>query len=441
MTIQAGIEIGALGQSGSARRATVLFFALALVALAPAVFAIVSWNTGLPDGVTSLEALSRRLSLPILSVEMLIVFVAMAVGFEPLRAIGSLPRTCKAALLGLLLIGFGTALLAAPQPGSAMIRTSITLVHGLFALATAWLISRTWPVRHWLWPMIVAGTVIYGLIAHIFVTLIPDPARFGWLNFGLGVSNVRQIGFYAVVGTSASLGLAAVRKGRRGFILWTGLAALLFSLSFWSGTRSSVVASWGAVLIGALLVPRVRTMRAFGALAISTATGLVLSLVNVPPNGYFGLARILNVGGGGTGDIASGRIPMWTGTFRAIAERPLFGYGEGQFRFVVPESLGFFNHPHNALLQIAFQWGLVGLALSFVLFCAAARRILEARDRDAENVPAQLVAISLLVYSCYEGTLYHPYPIMILALAAAFIIAPLPSSPQRARTEATALRG
>lgn len=423
MTAQGRIESGALGQSETAHRATIISCALVLVALAPAIFALASWNTTLPDGVSPLEALGRRLSLPILLIEMTIVLAAMADGFTPMRAIGNLPRASKAALLGLLVIGFGTALFVAPQPGWAMMRTAITLLHGLFALAAAWLVCRNRAfLRQWLWPMVVVGTVAYGLTAHLFVMLIPDPARFDWANFGLAVVNVRQIGYYAVVGTSASLGLAAVRGGRRGFMVWTALAALLFSLSFWSGTRSSVIAAWGAVVVCAVLVPRLRTTRAVAALLISTATGAVLSLLNVPPSGYFGLARLWGADGGGADAIASGRIPMWTGTLRAIFERPLFGYGEGQFRFVVPESLGFFNHPHNSLLQIALQWGLVGLALTLLLFGTAAGRIFEARNRDAEDVPALLVAASLLIYSFYEGTLYHPYPIMMLTVAAAFLI-------------------
>ena len=424
MTALGRIEIGALNRSGMLPRASLLSLAFVLVALAPAIFAFASWNTGLPDGVSEPEAFSRRLSFPVLLIEMIVLLAAMARGFEPIRAMAGLPRSGRAALLGLLLIGFGTALFAAPQPGWALIRTSITLLHALFALAAAWLVSRDRAMlRRWLWPAIAAGAVAYGLIAHLFAMLIADPARFDWMIFGLGVTHLRQIGFYAVVGTSAALGLAAVRGGRGAFLLWAAVAALLFSLSFWSGTRSSIIACWGAALVGALIVPRLRTMRAFGALGLSTAAGALVSLVNVPASPYFGLARNLGVSVETPDELASGRITIWTGTLRAIFARPLFGYGEGQFRFVVPEGLGFFNHPHNSLLQIALQWGLVGLALSLVLFIAFARRVFEARHRDVENAPALLVATSLLIYSLCEGTLYHPYPIMILAVAAAFLLA------------------
>ena len=38
-------------------------------------------------------------------------------------------------------------------------------------------------------------------------------------------------------------------------------------------------------------------------------------------------------------------------------------------------------------------------------------------------LPAYLTATSLLIYSLYEGTMYHPYPIAMLAVAVAWAFA------------------
>ena len=81
----------------------------------------------------------------------------------------------------------------------------------------------------------------------IFVLAIPDPARFDWLQFGLAVTNIRQTGFYAAVGAAAALGLAAVETRRAHHAGWVAAATACFALSFWSGTRGSVVAVVAAV--------------------------------------------------------------------------------------------------------------------------------------------------------------------------------------------------
>jgi O-antigen ligase len=215
-------------------------------------------------------------------------------------------------------------------------------------------------------------------------------------------------------------------------------------LSCWSGTRGSLLAIVGAYATATFVFPELRRRRALQALALSALFGLLLSLiVFLPPDSRYGLQRIFLASNVGDVDVSSGRLEMWQATLRAILSRPLFGYGEGQFGLVVAESNGL-NHPHNIVLQILLQWGLVGFICFSSLAALVAQRFLAAARTNPQTLPPVLVAAALLIMSLYEGSFYHPYPIMMIALATSFVLASarqggartgtaLPFAPERAR--------
>ena len=155
---------------------------------------------------------------------------------------------------------------------------------------------------------------------------------------------------------------------------------------------------------------------------LSLFGGLAIGLASPTPHPMFGPLRMLV--SSSSDDPGSGRTEIWLGTLRVFRDKPLFGYGESQFRLLVPEVHGAYNHPHNWMLQILFQWGLVGafcyFALAALVWIHFERSV---RDLGDSALPAYLVAISLLVYALYEGTLYDPYPIAMLALAITWAIA------------------
>lgn len=418
---------------------------LLLITFTPAIFALVTWNPAWTEGDATLQGILRRLSIPVLIIELLTVIFALTRGFEPTRAVLSSTRWMRATLGLLILIAFGTAAFVAPNSPLALFRTCIWLLHLLFALATAYLLATHWSgLRSCLWPSIVAGTCAYSLIVPFFVAAVPNPQTFDWGHFGLGVVNVRQIGFYSTVGATAALGFAFYATGRKPWLFWLMAASMMQALSLWSGTRSSVVAITAAFGIGLILLPSMRSARALVSFAVSNLAGAALSLLYAAPSPLFGIARMwTSVNLEGANAISSNRIEMWSGTIRAIGARPLFGYGESQFRAIVPEALGIYNHPHNSILQVTMQWGLIGascfLALAGSLWW---RMYVVTRHRPGQMAPAFLIANGLLIFSLYEGALYHPYPIMMIALAVAFVLGSNthlnPASPQSPAPSATA---
>lgn len=389
-----------------------------LVAAAPVIFSLITWPgmaAGWQNGV-------RHFSLPILAIEMAIVAFAMLKGFEPSATIAGLSRWVKVVLAALLMIAIGTAVLVAPDRQGAILRTSSSVLHLLFALALVFLFAAHWrQVRRTVWQSVVWGTLGYCALVAVMVALVAAPERFDWVHFQLGVTHVRQIGFYSVIGACSALGLAVISQQRGHYFGWVAAASVLLALSFWSGTRSSIVALIAAYFIALWFFPILRTIRAVGALVISLVAGLMLSFLHQVPHSAFGMFRMYNSSTGQDSD--SGRREIWIDTWRTALEHPLFGYGESQFRGLVDAGGGLYNHPHNWPLQILFQWGAIGFACYFALaaliwfkFQSTAQKI------GPAALPAYLTATALIVYSFYEGTLYHPYPIMMLGVAVAWVL-------------------
>lgn len=398
-------------------------FACLLIAATPVIFALSTWNPS--SEYSALLDWTSYLAIPVLAIEIAIILYAMSRGVEPLRPLANASRRTRATLALLVAVAIGTALGVAPAREIAVIRTSSTLIHLLFGLCTAQLLAgKLESLRDWLWPSIVAGCVGYVVVLALFVSRIQDPSSFEWVGFGLGVTHIRQTGFYCTVGAGAAIGLAIAARDIRKFFLWTIAASAFFGLSFWSGTRSSLLAVPAALGACWLFLPPARSARSIFALGGSIAFGALLSLVHAAPSPVYGWGRLFgSVAKESVNDLSTGRLTIWSGTLRVFLERPLFGFGESQFRYVVPESLEVFNHPHNSLIQLLLQWGLVGAICVLALASEQLRTFVRlSRERQEESLPAALVLAGLLAFSLYEGSLYHPYPVMMISLALAFVL-------------------
>ncbi|WP_162806504.1 O-antigen ligase family protein [Sphingosinicella terrae] len=396
-----------------------------LVALAPFLFALASWN---PSGERRIgQALALGLSLPITLIELLVIVLALASGFEIRRTLGAMPAWAKLLLATLLAVAIGTALTAV-IPARAWIRTAQLAIHLLFGLS-AWHLFRTrWAgLASSAWWWITIGTCLYVAMVAAWVFAVHDEPRFDWKSFGLAVGHIRQTGFYSAAGAGAALGLAAIARSRSGYALAVAAATLLVALSCWSGTRGSLFAVFAAFAAGLVFLPSMRNRRAVVALVIAHIGGALVSLLHQAPHAFYGLWRISETAAAtGADELATGRLRMWAASFDAILERPLFGWGESQFLVAVP-SWGQFNHPHNILVQVLVQWGMVGFMCWLVLAGWLGWRFLAAaRAGGPALVPPFLVAASLATMAMYEGALYHPYPFMMVVLALAFVLASPP---------------
>lgn len=116
---------------------------------------------------------------------------------------------------------------------------------------------------------------------------------------------------------------------------------------------------------------------------------------------------------------------MWSAAWHAFLQRPVSGYGAGQYFLVAQDKFRPFNHPHDIVLQVLFQWGAVGAICYFSLAALVGlRAALALRDADVADLPAFLAGAALVTTSLYDGGLFNTYPTMMIAFALASIIAP-----------------
>jgi O-antigen ligase len=318
--------------------------------------------------------------------------------------------------------------LAKADPVSAFVRTLAWVTHLIFGLVVFDIMARRGQSSRasTIWGVLVAGLVLHAVGLIIFVALVPDPKSYSWTGMLYGVTNIRQLGFYSASGYALSLGLALSANNPRTRIVAASVAASMIAFSFWSGTRGSIIAVMAAALITFLVVPSLRTRFTIALALASLAGGIPLAMIYRAPDPYLGVERIfrdVELKNTFAPELRLGRMGLWKGALRGIVEKPLFGHGESQFRLLVKENEGVFNHPHNSFLQVAYQWGLVGAALFFLLLAAAGARLVRiARSSPNIGVPALLTFLSLFVMSLVEGSLYHTWPVMFLVFVTAAAI-------------------
>jgi O-antigen ligase len=403
-----------------------------LIAASPPLFAVLTWNgAGQSDAVM---ASIRLFGFPVVFVELCVIAIAWVRGWKPLRQLRFLSPFAPLLLGLLILVAFYSALRSAPRPAGALIWTYLSLTHVMFGLSAAHLLSKMSVVeRSWIWPAVVIGIVAYAFMLWLFVNKSHAP-DFDWQYLGFAVSNVRQLGYYAAIGGIAALACAAQSKGWASVVF--GMAAsLILAVLFWSGSRGGLVAVAAALLLGAIFISEFRTLRAFGVVILVGIISAAVSRMQPTPDPVFGLDRIVRSSHLQPGtDLSSGRLQMWDDAWKAFIQRPLFGYGEGQFGFIVPEPFGVFLHPHNILLQLLFQWGVFGTLICLVLLVMLVRRCRSSVRLDPSLThPAAMVATVLIIFSMFDGALFHTYPLMMFSLAVAMIAATQsPSSPPEA---------
>jgi O-antigen ligase len=171
-----------------------------------------------------------------------------------------------------------------------------------------------------------------------------------------------------------------------------------------------------------------RSLSSLGLAAFALAGGFVLAHAHMPPPSNFQVTRFYAKAEPDAKtpvqtDITSGRTAMWKITAQQVLGRPLFGHGESQFRtHPVTRQFSLF-HPHNSVIQIAFQWGIIGALCFFALFASVWFSLLRiARQQPEIGLPAFMLINALFAISLIDGAYYYTWSPMMSAFAAAFAL-------------------
>ena len=219
-------------------------------------------------------------------------------------------------------------------------------------------------------------------------------AQQGAINLGRDSSN------------GALIAIAVILIANR---LWVRMAAiavlpvLLVSLLA-AGSRGPVLAFVaGLIVLVALVAAGGRARRQLAIVgAVLLAAAIIVPLV-VPGSS---IGRSLSTIVGSAGGLSSnGRSGLWALAFSTFGNHPLFGIGTGGFAALNPETF-----PHNLLLEMAVEVGIIGLLAVASMIVMMGRRLLLAwqHTTGTERLEVALVFalfVSALVNALFSGAI------------------------------------
>ncbi|UIP06369.1 O-antigen ligase family protein [Erythrobacter sp. SDW2] len=394
-------------------------FVLALLLMAP-VFGLVTMET------VYAKAALRTFSVPILVAEVTMLVVAAKALASRNWAGFELSSTAK--ILGALwATSITISLLGAEfRPGEAQLRFTMTILHFCFGVIVWGYLTQNPGMRRDCLVAAAAGLGLLFVLAYCFGLWNSGNSEFRWTLFGVGVSNIRHYGYLSLVLTGIAGGLWLNAPDRTD----EAWPALLFFLGvfmiMWTGGRGAFIALLVQLSVLLAIGPSGRRLafagRALAALAVAT----LLAAAWVPAQ-HFGPLNIflrLDTGTLPGEEYTTGRAEMWRQTAAAIPEHPWFGYGEAQFRKAIPAARGFSNHPHNLILQLLLQWGVIGTGLLAAILARLAWKARSLLKSPTElTYPCVALITGLLAVSMVDGPFFYALPTVLFLLALAILLA------------------
>jgi O-antigen ligase len=300
----------------------------------------------------------------------------------------------------------------------------IECVHlaSLFMLATLWSAR----LRERPEPLLLAFCL--GLISVYLALLLPRWAAlvferlvFHPQEFFTGFSNQRFFGHWVTL----ALPLLVVARQRSAAdhcraLLLDFVAGLFLCFVIASGTRGSWVALLAVALVSPFAGGSGRRL-AYGIIRFGTVGTVLYGLmfwlapkIACGEAGLEGLSRIAE------GAALSGREVLWSLAIEGIIARPLLGAGPMMFSAL---HNGFAAHPHNLILQLAYEWGipLTLLAGFFALrFLFGQLRICRSYN-DPLRVALLASIVGGLVHAQVDGVLVMPFGQTLFVLLCAWL--------------------
>lgn len=252
-------------------------------------------------------------------------------------------------------------------------------------IATAMVVAgRPERIRRFLLLLLILGTAAslngifqYATAAQAF------SAAFRLENYG---GQARLFGMAALVALVMWLRFNPLSP--KGLASLVALAISVYGLLI-TGGRGPALATLAAMMLplalgiqvvkGRLLVSRF----VVAAVVLLALAAVILAEVAMPSPESFRTVQRFNVllteeGGGGS---AAGRMEFWQQTIRLWFEQPLVGHGNGSWP-IIYFGVDVKRHPHNVILEVLAEYGLIGLLLLLLMALAACSQVTVQRLRE-----------------------------------------------------------
>lgn len=311
---------------------------------------------------------------------------------------------------------FTAAALNSPASQVSLLRLSMYYSLVAFGFVLSNVVSR--PSRSTVARLLLAIAMAHAPILAIalYAASVHDPSLpFTPPFFG----NVRHLGYLGFIGAAASLAFLILDVRLRAAGMFLTVYALFGVLAL--GSRGPVI-SW---VLSAAVLALVSSQRnkvlwvAAGCLGSAVALAYLADSIDIfKVVGIFDRSALTD----GIATVSVGRPAVWLESWRHITAQPFLGYGPEGFA-IAGVTRGMFIQPHNLVLQILLESGLLGLAATLAFGWALFARRLKAlflswRTGTLDDEEAGLVAIlaGFFAFGLIDGVFYHVIPLLCFVI-------------------------
>jgi O-antigen ligase len=423
--------------------------ALALLCVLPAVPVLGYLAASHPTDALAL-VLAAIVAAALLSNLTVGVCIFVAVQFAlPIFPVGALAK-----FLGFALVARWLVEITLPNPGSRLksfARQYPVIATFVAASLVYSLITAVWAPA----PSIAVDTLSrYALNTVLLATIFAacrSRTAIRWIGAAIAIGGALTVALLLIVGTNVDttrLTDAAVDANELAMVLiasiffgcllaiqsrawysrlaFAGVAGLSFCGLLLTNSRGGFVAIICALLAWIVVGGRWRSKLLFGAVIALVSATAYLAIV-APAEQRTRVYEVIGIGSHPVDRSGTGRTSIWTVGWRAFKDRPLEGFGYGNFPEVTPHYLlrqpgllrdtRFILHPlvaHNTYLQSLVEVGILGSLLFFtpiagalVAFIIAARRFQRVGNEELELFArtgfAVLVGVLVASFFLSEG--------------------------------------
>jgi len=322
-----------------------------------------------------------------------------------------------------------------PFADFSVIKTASLYIHLLYLLVLLiFLRVSAYGVLFFCYTLLISSSVI--ALLYYFYALILHVGPDYMIKNALFAANIRHTGFTVATATLTSAALLLIHSSSP---VKTNLMTFAFILNFsfliWLGSRTGIVVTVIGLVLLVMIANRKKLAKTGSRLLLSACLAIILATAGSVydwngPNRIqhqFQEVKAAQLKQDTTPDLSSERATLWRDAINAGKQSPWFGNGmEASFIRSGGDSSQFM-HPHNSLIQLFLETGLVGLIIALLLFSALCRQIIYSvihyqNDRLVHALTSSLILFSLCLLSLTSGALYFAQPLFLFTAAIAILL-------------------
>lgn len=122
--------------------------------------------------------------------------------------------------------------------------------------------------------------------------------------------------------------------------------------------------------------------------------------------------------------LGGGRLDIWQLAWEHVFDKPLFGVGVNGFRFIP----GADYHPHNFVLQLWLEGGIVSLLAAMVVLGLMARTLFKRGKADLIGVAGLAALAGFVICALTNKSIFNPEWLVVLVVTMAFALGYRPAA-------------